>query len=90
MTDAVSYVQDGPYGGYAYLRKGTVARTVQVTDSLLVDLDADDRILGVECLSKDVIWQDALITLAMVGRLAVPDRQVIPRFSEVAEVKWQA
>jgi uncharacterized protein YuzE len=62
--------------GYARLREGTVARTVQVTDSLLVDLDGNDRILGVETLSGED-WREALVNLAMTGRLAVPDRQVV-------------
>jgi uncharacterized protein YuzE len=62
--------------GYAHLRKGSVARTVQVTDSLLVDLDERDRILGVETLNGED-WRDALVNLAMTGRLAVPDRQTV-------------
>ena len=60
--------------GYVHLREGDVARTVQVTDSLLVDLDGNDRILGVETLGGED-WREALVSLAMTGRLAVPDRQ---------------
>lgn len=58
---------------YASLREGTVTRTVQVTDSILVDLDDRDRILGVETLSGED-WTSVLATLAMTGRLAIPDR----------------
>ena len=76
--------QDGGFSGggavisaiqaaYARLREGTVARTIQVTDSILVDLDGRDRILGVETLSGED-WTSALATLAMTGRLAIPDR----------------
>lgn len=62
--------------GYVHLREGCVARTVQVTESLLVDLDENDRVLGVETLSGED-WREALVNLAMTGRLAVPDRQVV-------------
>jgi uncharacterized protein YuzE len=61
---------------YARLREGQIARTVQATESLLVDLDGNDRILGVETLNGED-WCDALVNLAMTGRLAVPDRQVV-------------
>ncbi len=59
---------------YVTLRKGTVARTVAVNDSINVDVDADDLILGVETLSGEN-WQDALVSLAMAGRLAIPRRK---------------
>lgn len=61
-----------PLAAYAHLREGTVARTVQVTDGVLIDLDERDRILGIETLGGED-WTEALATLAMAGRLAVPD-----------------
>jgi len=57
--------------GYTHLREGAVARTVEVTGSIMVDVDAEDRILGVETLGGED-WRDALATLAMSGRLAIP------------------
>ena len=57
--------------GYTHLREGAVARTVEVTGSIMVDVDANDRILGVETLDGED-WQAALVTLAMTGRLAIP------------------
>ena len=59
--------------GYTNLRTGAVARTVEVTSSILVDVDAEDRILGVETLAGED-WQTALVTLAMTGRLTIPRR----------------
>ena len=56
---------------YTHLREGDVTRTAEVTDSAMVDLDAQDRILGVETLDGED-WRDVLVTLAMSGRLAVP------------------
>ena len=56
---------------YARLREGTVARTVEVSDSVMVDVDENDLILGVETLDNSR-WQDALASLAMAGRLAIP------------------
>ncbi len=58
---------------YARLHEGTIARTVQVTEDILVDLDDGDRILGVETFG-DVDWRNGLATLAMTGRLTVPER----------------
>jgi hypothetical protein len=59
--------------GYTHLRDGVPARTVEVTSSVNVDVDAEDHILGVETLGG-ADWRDALVTLAMSGRLAVPRR----------------
>jgi len=59
--------------GYTHLRKGAVARTVEVTGSIMVDVDAEDAILGVETLGGED-WRDGLATLAMSGRLTVPRR----------------
>ena len=59
--------------GYTHLREGAIARTVEVTGSIMVDVDAEDAILGVETLGGED-WRDALATLAMSGRLTVPRR----------------
>jgi len=59
--------------GYTHLREGAIARTVEVTGSIMIDVDAEDRILGVETLGGED-WRDALATLAMSGRLTVPRR----------------
>lgn len=58
---------------YTRLRQGDVARTVQVTASALADLDSNDRIVGIETLDGQD-WAGVIATLAMAGRLAVPER----------------
>jgi hypothetical protein len=58
---------------YTYLRNTPVARTVQVSDGIMVDLDERDRVVGVESISGED-WRDGLAALAMAGRLAVPRR----------------
>ena len=60
---------------YARLRGGTSARTIEVTDSIMVDVDEGDRVIGVETLGGED-WRNALVALAMEGRLAVPKREV--------------
>lgn len=56
--------------GYTYLMpEGTpVARTVEVSDSVMVDVDAVGRVIGVEVLDGSD-WTGALVTLAMSGKL---------------------
>lgn len=56
---------------YATLRKAKVARTVEVNVSVMIDVDADSLIIGVETLDGSD-WRDALTTLAMRGQLAIP------------------
>jgi uncharacterized protein YuzE len=56
---------------YATLSKAKVARTVEVNVSVMIDVDADDLIIGVETLDGSD-WRDALATLAIQGRLAIP------------------
>lgn len=56
---------------YAHLRSGTVARTVEVSDDVMIDVDSEDRVLGIETLGGED-WRDALASLAMAGRLAIP------------------
>ncbi len=57
---------------YAYLLpEGTpVARTVEVSDSVMVDVDDQGRPVGVETLDGSD-WRSALVTLAMRGRLRI-------------------
>ena len=61
---------------YTYLRKDTggVARTVEAGDGFHVDLDDQDRIIGVETYGDDTDWRNGLAALAMTGRLTVPRR----------------
>jgi len=60
--------------GYAYLygsrEPGCARRTVEAGPDMHVDLDARDRVIGVETLG-DLDWTQALVMLAMAGRLAV-------------------
>ena len=58
---------------YARLREGKFGRTIEVSSSVMVDLDTEDRILGVETLDGSD-WRDALVKLAMDGRLTTPKR----------------
>lgn len=54
---------------------GGVARTVEVPGGFHVDLDDQDRVIGVETYGEDTDWVNALAALAMQGRLTVPRRQ---------------
>ena len=61
----------GWQASYAYLfpdRK--VARTIEVTDSVMVDVDEEGRPVGVETLDGSD-WTGALISLALHGRLRI-------------------
>jgi len=61
--------------GYACLfgkhEDGCAKRTVQATPAMLVDLDDQDRVIGVEMLGENQDCGAALVTLAMQGRLTV-------------------
>lgn len=57
---------------YARLRQGDAARTVTVTDAIMVDVDAGGCVLGIEMLS-DTDWPGVLTRLAMEGRLVYRD-----------------
>jgi uncharacterized protein YuzE len=67
--------------GYARLsgdhEPGCARRTIEVTGDLRVDLDDQDRIIGVEMLGGNQDWTAALAALAMQGRLTV--RRQVPR-----------
>lgn len=55
---------------YCRLAEGKVDRTAEATESILVDVDADGKVLGVEVIG-DGNWLDGLAALAMKGRLRV-------------------
>jgi uncharacterized protein YuzE len=57
---------------YVHLLPGrtAVARTIEVNDSVMVDVDAEGRPVGIETLGE-AGWQDALMTLAMRGRVRI-------------------
>jgi Protein of unknown function (DUF2283) len=56
---------------YVYFRNADVARTVEVNESATVDVDAEDRVIGVEIVGDDN-WGGVLAVLAMQGRLVIP------------------
>jgi uncharacterized protein YuzE len=58
--------------GYVYLlpEHGPVARTVTVSDDVMVDVDPDGRPIGVEVLGG-TDWTTALVTLAVRGRVRI-------------------
>jgi uncharacterized protein YuzE len=62
--------------GYAYLfgdhEDGCAKRTIEVGDDMNVDLDSQDRVIGVEMLGDNQDCGAALVALAMQGRLTVP------------------
>jgi uncharacterized protein YuzE len=64
---------------YAYLAEGEFGRTVEVSDSIMVDVDPDGKPLGVEVIG-DGDWRDGLAVLAMTGRL-----RVVPAHDRKAE-----
>lgn len=56
---------------YVYLAPSLkFARTVEVTDDVMVDVDVEGRPIGVETLDGSD-WAGALATLAMRGRLRI-------------------
>ena len=57
------------FASYTKLRAGEVTRTISVGDSVMIDLDAGDRPVGVETLDPAADWRDALATLAMTGQM---------------------
>jgi uncharacterized protein YuzE len=62
----VSYTTLAPGG----IPAGGVARTVEAADGIMVDVDSDGIVLGVEVIG-DGDWVDGLSALAMSGRLRV-------------------
>jgi hypothetical protein len=63
---------NGWQAGYArLLPEGTpVARTIEVSDSVMIDVDDQGRPIGVETLDGSD-WPAALATLAMRGRVRI-------------------
>jgi uncharacterized protein YuzE len=70
MTVTVK-TDDQARASYAYLHPElAVARTVEVTSSVMVDVDAEGRLVGVETLDGSD-WTGALVALAIRGRLRI-------------------
>ena len=62
----------GWHAGYVYLMpERPVARTIEVGDSMMVDVDAEGRPVGVEMLGGMDDWPTALASLAMRGRVRI-------------------
>jgi uncharacterized protein YuzE len=61
-----SYVTLAPGG----IPPGGVARTIEATEGIMVDVDANGTVLGIEVIG-DGNWVDGLVALAMTGRLRV-------------------
>ena len=62
---------------YIELREGEQARTLEVNSSTYIDLDAENRVLGVEILNAREFLNDFL---ARGGQLNVPDTIVPEQF----------
>ena len=62
---------------YIELREGEQARTLEVNSSTYIDLDAENRVLGVEVLNAREFLNDFL---ARGGQLNVPDTIVPEQF----------
>ena len=62
----VSYATLAPGG----IPPGGVACTVEATERIWVDVDADGTVVGVEVIGEGN-WVDGLVALAMTGRLRV-------------------
>ena len=62
---------------YIELREGEQARTLEVDPSTYLDLDAENRVLGVEVLNAREFLNDFL---ARGGQLNVPDTIVPEQF----------
>ncbi len=77
MSTAHPSVKTDPQAGASYVTlapggipPGGIASTVEVGDSIHVDIAADRTVLGVEVIG-DGNWVDGLVSLAMQGRLRV-------------------
>ena len=62
---------------YIELREGEQVRTLEVNSSTYIDLDAENRVLGVEVLNARAFLNDFL---ARGGQLSVPDTIVPEQF----------
>lgn len=65
----------GYYNLFGAHEDGCAKRTVEVNDSMLIDLDGEDRVIGVEMLGDNQDCGAALISLAMQGKLQVRCRE---------------
>jgi uncharacterized protein YuzE len=75
----VSYpsVRHDPEAGASYatlapggIPPGGVARTIEATESIMVDVGKDGKVLGIEVIGEGN-WLDGLAALAVKGRLRV-------------------
>jgi uncharacterized protein YuzE len=66
----LSSVSDGIIATYVQMRQADVARTIEVTESVMIDVDSSNAIIGIEVIGG-VDWASALMKLAVVGRLVV-------------------
>lgn len=55
---------------YTRLAEGEIAATVEAAEDVLVDIDADRTVLGIEVIGG-ADWQRGLVALAIAGRLRV-------------------
>lgn len=68
MSRSISPVIEATYLYVRPLAKGeTVARTVSLSDSLNVDLDADGRVLGIETLDGPITPADYYSIVLAIG-----------------------
>jgi uncharacterized protein YuzE len=61
-------MKTGIDGTYTHLRTGTVAGQRQVAADVIVDVDADNRVLGIETLG-DVAWESAVVSILLAARV---------------------
>ena len=62
----------GYYNLFGEHEDGCAERTIEVNDDMDVDLDDQDRVIGVEMLGDNQDCGAALVSLAMQGKLRVP------------------
>ena len=52
--------------GYVYLSHEPVARTVEINDGLLVDVDADGKVIGIEVIGHALTSDDLMAIIRSV------------------------
>ncbi|MFH9558670.1 DUF2283 domain-containing protein [Streptomyces globisporus] len=94
MTESMIQVEIDPVAALAYveLGHGEVARTVQFTDEVTVDLDSYGMVLGIELLTLSVDF-DAELRARLASEYHVPSQvlDVLPvALNAVAHLSQQA